>query len=185
MSLRSTLDFLLCDWLRAEFLDQRPRFADHSRETFNAEIGNRAFCSEVNQKSKMPLYLRLIVASVCLFPLIGGAQLANLTAPADCAKFLGSWIGTWSQGYYGKQRILVSHISDQCIASLGYSPSEEVPTKTRPMPIQAGAIAFDCNVPGGSCRMQVKGDELLFTYTEPSGFINTGTFRKELALGAQ
>ena len=36
MNLRSTLDFLLYDWLQAESLNQRPRFADHSRETFNA-----------------------------------------------------------------------------------------------------------------------------------------------------
>jgi hypothetical protein len=36
MSLRPTLDFLLYDWLRAEELTARKRFADHSRETFDA-----------------------------------------------------------------------------------------------------------------------------------------------------
>ncbi len=36
MDLRSTVDFLLYDWLQAESLNQRPRFADHSRETFDA-----------------------------------------------------------------------------------------------------------------------------------------------------
>ena len=36
MNLRSTLDFLLYDWLQAESLNQRPRFSDHSRETFDA-----------------------------------------------------------------------------------------------------------------------------------------------------
>ncbi len=36
MSLRSTLDFLLYQWLDAESLNRRPRFADHSRETFDA-----------------------------------------------------------------------------------------------------------------------------------------------------
>ena len=36
MSLRSTLDFLLYQWLDAESLNQRKRFADHSRETFDA-----------------------------------------------------------------------------------------------------------------------------------------------------
>ena len=36
MQLRNTLDFLLYDWLQAESLNQRPRFADHSRETFDA-----------------------------------------------------------------------------------------------------------------------------------------------------
>ncbi len=38
MTLRSTLDFLLYDWLGAEALTQRPRFADHSRETFDAVL---------------------------------------------------------------------------------------------------------------------------------------------------
>ena len=36
MSLRSTLDFLLYQWLDAESLNQRSRFADHSLETFSA-----------------------------------------------------------------------------------------------------------------------------------------------------
>ncbi|MDB5778525.1 MAG: acyl-CoA dehydrogenase [Polaromonas sp.] len=36
MSLRSTLDFLLYQWLDAESLNQRERFADHSRDTFDA-----------------------------------------------------------------------------------------------------------------------------------------------------
>ena len=34
MSYRQTIDFLLCDWLNVESLQRRPRFADHSRETF-------------------------------------------------------------------------------------------------------------------------------------------------------
>ena len=36
MSLRSTIDFLLYEWLAAESLNQRTRFTDHSRETFDA-----------------------------------------------------------------------------------------------------------------------------------------------------
>ena len=36
MSLRPTLDFLLYQWLDAESLNQRERFTDHSRETFDA-----------------------------------------------------------------------------------------------------------------------------------------------------
>ena len=38
MTLRSTLDFLLYDWLGAEALAARTRFADHSRETFDAVL---------------------------------------------------------------------------------------------------------------------------------------------------
>ena len=36
MALRETLDFLLHDWLNAGSLTKRKRFADHSRETFDA-----------------------------------------------------------------------------------------------------------------------------------------------------
>ncbi|MBC7547972.1 MAG: acyl-CoA dehydrogenase [Polaromonas sp.] len=36
MTLRTTVDFLLYQWLQAESLSQRDRFADHSRETFDA-----------------------------------------------------------------------------------------------------------------------------------------------------
>lgn len=35
---RRDLDFLLYEWLDAEALTQRPRYADHSRETFNAAL---------------------------------------------------------------------------------------------------------------------------------------------------
>jgi butyryl-CoA dehydrogenase len=36
MNLRPTVDFLLYDWLGVEGLNQRARFADHTRETFDA-----------------------------------------------------------------------------------------------------------------------------------------------------
>ncbi|MFM7703640.1 MAG: acyl-CoA dehydrogenase family protein, partial [Rubrivivax sp.] len=36
--MRDTLDFLLYDWLQAEDLTARPRFAEHSRETFDAVL---------------------------------------------------------------------------------------------------------------------------------------------------
>lgn len=35
---RATLDFLLHDWLAVESLRERPRFADHNRETFDAVL---------------------------------------------------------------------------------------------------------------------------------------------------
>ena len=38
MSLRPTVDFLLHDWLKVNQLNQRERFADHSRETFDAVL---------------------------------------------------------------------------------------------------------------------------------------------------
>jgi alkylation response protein AidB-like acyl-CoA dehydrogenase len=45
MALRHTVDFLLYDWLATQGLTQRERFADHSRETFDAVLGHlRAHC---------------------------------------------------------------------------------------------------------------------------------------------
>ena len=38
MTLRTTIDFLLHQWLNVESLSARPRFADHSRETFDAVL---------------------------------------------------------------------------------------------------------------------------------------------------
>ncbi len=36
--MRTTLDFLLNDWLHVESLSSRPRFAEHSRETFDSVL---------------------------------------------------------------------------------------------------------------------------------------------------
>ena len=38
MTLRNTVDFLLYEWLHTEGLQTRERFADHSRETFDAVL---------------------------------------------------------------------------------------------------------------------------------------------------
>ena len=38
MQLRQQIDFLLCEWLETEQLNQRQRFSDHSRETFDAVL---------------------------------------------------------------------------------------------------------------------------------------------------
>jgi butyryl-CoA dehydrogenase len=51
MSLRPTLDFLLHDWLAAEALSQRERFADHSRETFDAVLDT---CERIAREKYAP-----------------------------------------------------------------------------------------------------------------------------------
>ncbi|QJC56466.1 3-methylmercaptopropionyl-CoA dehydrogenase [Polaromonas vacuolata] len=51
MQLRPTLDFLLYDWLGAESLNQRPRFADHSRETFDAVFD---ICEKIAREKYAP-----------------------------------------------------------------------------------------------------------------------------------
>ncbi|MFN3377544.1 MAG: acyl-CoA dehydrogenase [Burkholderiaceae bacterium] len=51
MSLRPTLEFLLYQWLQAETLQQRPRFADHSRETFDAVLDT---CERIAREKYAP-----------------------------------------------------------------------------------------------------------------------------------
>jgi butyryl-CoA dehydrogenase len=51
MTLRATLDFLLYDWLHAETLAGRERFADHSRETFDAVLDT---CERIAREKYAP-----------------------------------------------------------------------------------------------------------------------------------
>lgn len=51
MGLRATLDFLLYDWLGVESLNARPRFADHSRETFDAVLDT---CERIAREKYAP-----------------------------------------------------------------------------------------------------------------------------------
>jgi alkylation response protein AidB-like acyl-CoA dehydrogenase len=51
MSLRPTLDFLLNDWLAVENLNQRERFADHSRDTFDAVLDT---CERIAREKYAP-----------------------------------------------------------------------------------------------------------------------------------
>mgnify|MGYP000350154651 CR=1 FL=1 len=51
MRLRPTLDFLLYQWLHAESLNQRTRFADHSRETFDAVLDT---CERIAREKYAP-----------------------------------------------------------------------------------------------------------------------------------
>ena len=51
MSLRPTVDFLLHDWLKVEGLQSRERFADHSRETFDAVLDT---CERIAREKYAP-----------------------------------------------------------------------------------------------------------------------------------
>ncbi|AEG93095.1 acyl-CoA dehydrogenase [Ramlibacter tataouinensis] len=51
MSLRPTLDFLLYDWLKVGQLGERERFADHSRETFDAVLDT---CERIAREKYAP-----------------------------------------------------------------------------------------------------------------------------------
>jgi alkylation response protein AidB-like acyl-CoA dehydrogenase len=51
MGLRSTIDFLLYDWLDVESLNKRERFVDHSRETFDAALDT---CERIAREKYAP-----------------------------------------------------------------------------------------------------------------------------------
>ena len=51
MSYRQTADFLLYDWLAVESLQSRPRFADHSRETFTSVMDT---CEKIAREKFAP-----------------------------------------------------------------------------------------------------------------------------------
>ena len=51
MSLRPTIDFLLYDWLKVEQLHERTRYAEHSRETFDAVLD---ICERIAREKYAP-----------------------------------------------------------------------------------------------------------------------------------
>ena len=51
MKLRQTLQFLLYQWLDVQSLCKRPRFADHSRETFDAVLDT---CERIAREKYAP-----------------------------------------------------------------------------------------------------------------------------------
>jgi alkylation response protein AidB-like acyl-CoA dehydrogenase len=51
MTFRQSIDFLLYDWLDAESLRARPRFADHSRDTFDAVLDT---CEKIAREKFAP-----------------------------------------------------------------------------------------------------------------------------------
>ena len=122
-----------------------------------------------------PGSLRRLLAAACLLPLGVQAQ------PASCAGFLGAWAGTWSQGFYGTQWIHVTEVSPDCIARVAYNPTgSEVPAWSSEVPVTGGVIEFSCNRgSGGTCRLELADAEMRVRYSEPSGFVNLGVFRKQ------
>ena len=79
MKLRSTLDFLLNDWLRTTELTQRPRFADHSRETFDAVLDT---CERIAREKFAP-FNRLVDVEE---PRFDGEKVILPQATHDAAK---------------------------------------------------------------------------------------------------
>lgn len=117
---RQDLEFLLYDWLDAESLTKRERYADHSRATFDAvlELGNRIASEEFFTHYKLsdrkepeldregnvhvPPEVRRAVLSygqaglvaASFLEEVGGQQLPHLIAAASMAHFMAASIAT-------------------------------------------------------------------------------------------
>ena len=73
MPLRDTVDFLLHDWLRVGELSSRPRFAEHSRETFDAVLDT---CERIAREKFAP-FNRLVDTEEELRPALRAALLLD------------------------------------------------------------------------------------------------------------
>jgi butyryl-CoA dehydrogenase len=92
-SLRSTLDFLLYDWLDAEALNQRDRFHDHNRETFDAVLDT---CERIAREKYAP-FNRLVDTEE---PRFDGEKVILPQATHDAHKaFVDSGMLSASQDY--------------------------------------------------------------------------------------
>ncbi|MBX3660646.1 MAG: hypothetical protein KF740_19600 [Ramlibacter sp.] len=118
-----------------------------------------------------------LVATACLTPCLCLGQ-----AHDSCGQFKGAWTGMWSQGFYGQQWIHVTEVTETasgCMAQVAYSPVGAPPATTYPIPVRDGVMQFQCNAgTGGVCRLEIQRGELLARYSDPTGFVNTGIFRK-------
>ena len=78
MSYRRTVEFLLHDWLEVETLRNRPRFAEHSRDTFDAVLDT---CEKIAREKFAP-YNRLADSILTLGRKMGEPYIA-IPSPAD------------------------------------------------------------------------------------------------------
>ena len=147
---RRDIDFLLYEWLDVESLTQRERFAEHSRETFDAvldlstDIATRCFATH-NKKSDVHEPQMLPGGAVALIPeiktaldtyaasgliagefdeAVGGMQLPTTVARASMAFFQAANAGTAN---YPFLTIANAHL----IAT--YGTDEQVDSYVRPM----------------------------------------------------
>ena len=146
---RRDVHFLLYDWLDVEALVKRERYAEHSRETFDAvldlcaEIAAERFAPHnklsdtdepefVDGRVRIPAEVKVALDAVAEAGLLGGGmdarvgglQLPHVVQTACFAWFQAANIGTWSYAMLtvGNANLLLAHGSD-----------EQVETYVRPM----------------------------------------------------
>jgi len=146
---RRDLDFLLYDWLDAEGLTRRKRFAAHSRETFDgildlcAEIAAERFAphnrkADLNEprfvdgrvemiadvKDALDAVAQADLLSAAMDEEVGGAQLPQVVQTAAFLWFQAANIGSWAYAFLtvANANLLLAHGSQ-----------EQIDTFVRPM----------------------------------------------------
>ena len=137
---RRDLDFLLYEWLDAEALTKRERYAEHSRETFDAVLD---LCAEIAAERFAPhnklvrrRRAQFVDGRVRLTPevkaaldafaeagligggmdeRVGGLQLPQVVQTACFAWFQAANVGTWAYAMLtvGNANLLLAHGSDE------------------------------------------------------------------------
>ena len=146
---RSDLDFLLYDWLRVDELTKRDRFAEHSRETFDAvlelceQLATRYFAnhnkkSDANEptfdgrhvtvipevKEALDAVAQADIIAMTMDQRLGGAQLPATVAQAAFAWFAAANVST--AGY-----LMLTMANANLLATFG--TDEQIETFVQPM----------------------------------------------------
>ncbi|MDA2950216.1 MAG: acyl-CoA dehydrogenase [Actinomycetota bacterium] len=146
---RSDLDFLLYDWLRIDELTKRDRFAEHSRETFDAvlelceQLATRYFAnhnkkSDANEptfdghrvtvipevKEALDAVAQADIIAMTMDQRLGGAQLPATVAQAAFAWFAAANVST--AGY-----LMLTMANANLLATFG--TDEQIETFVQPM----------------------------------------------------
>lgn len=146
---RSDLDFLLYDWLRVDELTKRDRFAEHSRDTFDAvlelceQLATRYFAthnkkSDANEptfdgcrvtvipevKEALDAVARADIIAMTMDQRLGGAQLPTTVAQAAFAWFAAANVST--AGY-----LMLTMANANLLATFG--TDEQIETFVQPM----------------------------------------------------
>lgn len=99
--------------------------------------------------------------------------------PASCASFSGKWTGTWTQGGVGQNWLWVAKVEANCTAKIAYLGRNRTPSSFETVDIKDGVLQWLCNQStGGTCVLKYQGDELLASYSNPSGGVNNAVFRR-------
>lgn len=141
---RHDLEFLLYDWLRADELTARKRFAEHSRETFDAvlelcsDIATERFAphNKINDVQEPQLVDGRVVIHDAVKPAIdavaesgllaatmdtdvGGLQLPHVVHAACTTWFAAANAGTWSYSFLtiANANLLLEHAAPQLVTS--------------------------------------------------------------------